>query len=160
MRAATFANGNVVRVSTPASGPSLSAGRLYWASARSRVREWHVSALDKEADTQRHYFERPGNIYVDKVSKFACKLIRETGGKPVDRLAQIVDRIYIDEAQDLAGYDLDLIEHLLDSNIEVVLVGDHRQATFKTNQSGKNRKFGRQRIIDKFAEWQAEAGQR
>ena len=107
----------------------------------------------KEADTQRHYFGRPGDIYVDKVSKFACKLIRETGGKPVERLAQIVDRIYVDEAQDLAGYDLDLIEHLLDSDIEVVLVGDHRQATFKTNQSGKNRRFGKQRIIDKFAAW-------
>ena len=44
----------------------------------------------KEADTQRHYFERPGDIYVDKVSKFACKLIRETGGMPLRRLAQIV----------------------------------------------------------------------
>lgn len=114
-----------------------------------------ISALGtRETDTKRHYFRRPGDMYVDKVSKFACKLIRETGGKPVDRLAQIVDRIYIDEAQDLAGYDLDLIERLLDSDIEVVLVGDHRQATFKTNQSAKNRRFGRQCIIDKFAAWQ------
>ena len=110
----------------------------------------------KEADTKRHYFRRPGDMYVDKVSKFACKLIRETAGKPVDRLAQIVDRIYVDEAQDLAGYDLELIERLLDSKIEVVLVGDHRQATFKTNQSAKNRRFGRQRIIDKFETWQAD----
>ena len=107
-----------------------------------------------EADTKRHYFRRPGDIYVDKVSKFACKLIRDTGGMPVDRLAQIVDRIYIDEAQDLAGYDLDLIESLLDSDIEVVLVGDHRQATFKTNQSPKNRRYGRQGIVDKFSSWQ------
>ena len=114
-----------------------------------------VSALKtREADTKRHYFGRPGDMYIDKVSKFACKLIRETGGKPVDRLAQIVDRIYIDEAQDLAGYDLDLIESLLDSDIEVVLVGDHRQATFKTNQSPKNRRYGRQGIVDKFSSWQ------
>ena len=108
----------------------------------------------READTKRHYFRRPGDMYIDKVSKFACMLIRETGGKPVDRLAHIVDRIYVDEAQDLAGYDLNLIERLLDSDIEVVLVGDHRQATFKTNQSAKNRRFGGQRIIDKFAEWE------
>ena len=107
----------------------------------------------READTKRHYFRKPGDMYIDKVSKFACKLIRETGGKPVDRLAQIVDRIYVDEAQDLAGYDLELIERLLDSDIEMVLVGDHRQATFKTNQSAKNRRYGRQRIIDKFAVW-------
>ncbi len=108
----------------------------------------------READTRRHYFRRPGDMYIDKVSKFACKLIRETGGKPVDRLAQIVDRVYVDEAQDLAGYDLELIERLLDSDIDVVLVGDHRQATFKTNHSAKNRQFGRQRIIDKFATWE------
>ena len=108
----------------------------------------------KEADTQRHYFGGPGKIYVDKVSKFACKVIRKTGGKPVERLAQIVDRIYVDEAQDLAGYDLDLIEYLLDSDIQMVLVGDHRQATFKTNQSAKNSRFGKERIIDKFKTWQ------
>ena len=108
----------------------------------------------KETDTQRHYFGRPGEMYVDKVSKFACKLIRETAGKPVERLAQIVDRIYIDEAQDLAGYDLDLMEYLLDSDIEIVLVGDYRQATFKTNQSPRNRQFGGDSIIDKFDAWQ------
>ena len=108
----------------------------------------------RESDIRRHYFRRPGDMYIDKVSKFACKLIRDTGGKPVERLAQIVDRIYVDEAQDLAGYDLELIENLLDSEVEVVLVGDHRQATFKTNQSAKNRRYGRQRIIDKFAAWE------
>ena len=110
----------------------------------------------READTKRHYFKRPGDIYVDKVSKFACKLILETNGKPIDRLRRIVDRIYVDEAQDLAGYDLELIERLLDSEIEVVLVGDHRQATFKTNQSAKNKRFGRQGIIDKFEVWEAD----
>ena len=108
----------------------------------------------READTTRHYFGRPGHMYIDKVSKFACKLIGETGGKPVDRLAQIVDRVYVDEAQDLAGYDLELIERLLESDIEVVLAGDHRQATFKTNQSAKNRRYGKQRIIDKFRAWE------
>ena len=78
----------------------------------------------RETDTRRHYFRRSGDMYVDKVSKLACKLIRETEGKPVDRLVQIVDRIYVDEAQGLAGYDLDLIERLLDSKSEVVLAGD------------------------------------
>ena len=106
-----------------------------------------------ESNTNRHYFRRPGEMYIDKVSKFACKLIRETDGMPVDRLVQIIDRIYVDEAQDLAGYDLELIECLLDSELEVVLVGDHRQATFKTNQSARNKQFEKQRIVDKFMEW-------
>ena len=46
-----------------------------------------------------------------------------------------------------------MIELLLDSDIEVVLVGDHRQATFQTNKSAKNKGFGRAKIIDKFEEW-------
>lgn len=108
----------------------------------------------REANTARHYFRQPGEIYVDKVAKFACMLIRKTGGKPIGRLSQIIDRIYVDEVQDLAGYDLDLIEYLLDSDIEVVLVGDHRQATFKTNQSSKNRRYGGQGILDKFHMWE------
>ena len=110
-----------------------------------------------ETDTHRHYFRQQGEMYIDKVSKFACKVIRETSGKPVDRLMQIINRIYVDESQDLAGYDLDLVEYLLDSELEVVLVGDYRQATFKTNQSGKNKRFEKQRIVDKFLAWK-EAG--
>ena len=106
-----------------------------------------------ETDIDRHYFRDAGEMYIDKVSKFACKLIRETAGKPIDRVRHIIDRIYVDEAQDLAGYDLDLIEYLLDSDLDIVLVGDHRQAIFKTNNSSKNKRYDRQKIIDRFLEW-------
>ncbi len=106
-----------------------------------------------ETNIEQFYFNPEGEIYIDKVSQFACKLQRESGGKPIARLQQVFDRICIDECQDLAGYDLELIELLLDSDIEVVLVGDHRQATFQTNKSAKNKGFGRAKIIDKFEEW-------
>lgn len=105
-------------------------------------------------DIRRHYFSRDGVIYLDKVSKFACEIIRRTGGLPIRRLEQIFDRLYIDESQDLAGYDLDLVELLLKSTTQIILVGDHRQVTYSTNDSRKNKRFAKVGIVDKFSEWE------
>lgn len=101
-----------------------------------------------------HYFDRHGQIYIDKVSKFACAVIEKTGGAPLARFQRVFGKLYIDECQDLAGYDLNLVEALMVSDVEVVLVGDHRQATFSTNNAGKNKAFRRAAIIDKFTEWE------
>jgi DNA helicase-2/ATP-dependent DNA helicase PcrA len=68
-------------------------------------------------------------------------------------LEDIFDHVYIDEVQDLAGWDLDLMEILMKSRIGVTLVGDHRQATFSTNSSHKNKAYGGAKIIKKFEEW-------
>lgn len=107
-----------------------------------------------ETQTARHYFGAKGKIYIDKVSKFACRAIEQTGGLPIQRFEQIFDRLYIDESQDLAGYDLDLIEQILKSDVEVVLVGDHRQATYSTNSARKNKKYAGANIVLKFEEWE------
>jgi DNA helicase II / ATP-dependent DNA helicase PcrA len=101
-----------------------------------------------------HYFSGPGMIYLDKVSKFACEIIQQTGGQPIRRFEQIFDRLFIDESQDLSGYDLELVEHLLKSGTEITLVGDNRQATYTTNDSGKNKRYARSNIVDKFKEWE------
>jgi DNA helicase-2/ATP-dependent DNA helicase PcrA len=108
----------------------------------------------KATDIRNHYFSRDGVIYLDKVSKFACEVIKQTDGLPIRRFEQIFDRLYIDESQDLAGFDLDLVELLLRSSTHVVLVGDHRQATYSTNDSRKNKKFAKASIVDKFNEWE------
>ncbi|MBR1177084.1 AAA family ATPase [Bradyrhizobium sp. KB893862 SZCCT0404] len=107
----------------------------------------------KASDIRRHYFSREGVIYLDKVSKFACEAIKRTKGLPIRRFERIFDRLYIDESQDLQGFDLDLVELLLQCGTEIVLVGDHRQATYSTNDSRKNKKFARANIVDKFTEW-------
>jgi len=109
----------------------------------------------RATDIEKHYFSAPGRIYSDKVSKFACESIRKTGGWPVQRFEEIYDRLYIDESQDLAGCDLDLIEWLLKSRTAITLVGDHRQASFSTHNTRKNKKFARENIIHKFEYWEA-----
>ena len=48
-----------------------------------------------------------------------------------------------------------MIECLLKSTVEVALIGDHRQATFSTNDNPKNKQFAGEKIIDKFADWES-----
>jgi DNA helicase-2/ATP-dependent DNA helicase PcrA len=100
-----------------------------------------------------HYFAQGTHIYSDKISKFVCECDRRSGGAVMRRLAQRFDHIYIDEIQDVAGYDIDLIELMLKAGIRLTMVGDHRQATFSTNNSNKNAIFNGIRIIDKFRAW-------
>lgn len=107
-----------------------------------------------KADTERFFFSSPGRIWRDRVTDFACQVIDKTDGLPLRRIERIFGRVYIDEAQDLSGWDLDLIQHLLKSTTEIVLVGDHRQATYSTNDNQKNKPYAGQNIVKKFVEWE------
>ncbi len=72
------------------------------------------------------------------------------------RLESIYDVIFIDESQDLAGYDYEIVEVFLKSTINTVLVGDCRQATYFTNNSSKYRKYKGSNIIELFKKWENE----
>jgi len=70
--------------------------------------------------------------------------------KVLKRLSVIYPHIFIDEVQDLSGYDLEFLKLLFNSSIKTVLVGDPRQGTYSTNNSRKNRKFSKSAIIQFF----------
>tara|TARA_R110000787_G_scaffold248041_4_gene353612 strand:- start:931 stop:2010 length:1080 start_codon:yes stop_codon:yes gene_type:complete len=108
----------------------------------------------RKTDVARYYLSAPHRIRLGRVSEFACSVIDATNGLPLKRFETIFDKLYIDEAQDLSGYDLTLIEHLMRTNTDIALVGDHRQATFSTHDSAKGKKYKRMGIIDKFQEWE------
>ncbi|MFL9855628.1 UvrD-helicase domain-containing protein [Paraburkholderia madseniana] len=97
-----------------------------------------------------HYLNKHHQIYRDKVSKFALKCDGLSGGRVIKRIVGVFDEIFIDEVQDVAGYDLDLIERLMDSAASVLLVGDPRQGTYSTNDSPKYSKFKKSGIVDYF----------
>ena len=101
-----------------------------------------------------HYFEAGRYIYSDKIAKFICECDRQANGSIMARLAARFDNILVDEVQDLAGFDLDVLELMLRAGIKLTLVGDPRQATYKTNQSAKGSQFGKAAIIKKFEQWQ------
>ncbi len=110
-----------------------------------------ASALyTKEADIEKHYLTPDRKIYSDKVAKFAIKCNELSNNAVIDRLAQIYDHIYIDEVQDMAGYDLDFIKLLVASGIEVTLVGDPRQGTYSTSNSAKNKKYKKSKVVSFF----------
>jgi DNA helicase II / ATP-dependent DNA helicase PcrA len=109
-----------------------------------------ISAPYTKETTLDHYLDRHNQIYRDKVSKFALKCEEFSKGRVIHRIANIFDEIFIDEVQDIAGYDLDLIELFMDSAVSVLLVGDPRQGTYSTSDSKKYAKFKKSGIIDYF----------
>lgn len=88
-----------------------------------------------------HYFDRNNNIYTDKLSKLVIRIDDKTNGKVIKRLASIYKNIFIDEVQDMAGYDLEFIKRVMSSNSNVVLVGDPRQTVYKTHYEQKYQKY-------------------
>ncbi len=104
----------------------------------------------KESETEKHYFDEQRKIYSDKISKFLIKCNEKSGGKIIDRLHRIYPNIFIDEIQDLAGYDLDFLKLIFNSNIDVLLVGDPRQGTYSTSNIAKNKKYKKSSIVHFF----------
>ncbi|WP_327427308.1 UvrD-helicase domain-containing protein [Streptomyces sp. NBC_01236] len=97
---------------------------------------------------QQYYLDRGKSAYRDGVSAFSFEANRLSKGMVVDRLSRMYDHIYIDEIQDMAGYDLELLDLLMKSPIAVTVVGDPRQATFVTNNAAKNKQFKGSGIAD------------
>ncbi|MES2188719.1 MAG: UvrD-helicase domain-containing protein [Pseudomonadota bacterium] len=119
-----------------------------------RIAELHfnqgVSALYKAETALEHYLDSSGKIYRDKVSKFSCKCNDLSNGRVITRIAGIYDEVFVDEVQDIAGYDLEFVELLMNSSVQVLLVGDPRQGTYSTNDSPKYAKFKKAGIVDYF----------
>ncbi len=95
----------------------------------------------EDSDFKKHYFTKNWHVYSDKMSKFVFKCDQSMNGEVMNRLSRIYSHIYIDEIQDLAGYDLELIKLLFKTSSSVCLVGDPRQVTYLTHHSTKNRNF-------------------
>ena len=79
-----------------------------------------------------HYFTNM-DVYSDKIAKLVIKCNEESAGRVILRLERIINRIYIDEVQDMAGWDLEIIKLLLKSSIRVTMVGDPRQTVYHTH---------------------------
>lgn len=88
-----------------------------------------------------HYFTKNQRIFSDKIAKFGLSSNYASSNGVIQRLSKIYQYIFIDEVQDLAGYDLDIIKIMMKSSISVLLVGDPRQVTYLTHSSKKNVKY-------------------
>lgn len=102
----------------------------------------------KEDDVAQHYFTKDGRIYSDKLSKFVYKLNEVNSGITIDRITRIYKYIFIDEVQDLAGYDLEIIDLLSRNDTNLLMIGDPRQVTYHTHEEAKNHKYSEGNIED------------
>lgn len=99
---------------------------------------------------QRH-FDKDGRLLRKGLSHLAASVADSTSNAPYDRLAHIYDEICIDEVQDLTGWDLEILEGLFGSSLDVELVGDLRQSVFDTNpQDQKYKQYRGLKMIDWF----------
>jgi len=74
----------------------------------------------------------------------------------VNRLSRIYQNIFIDEVQDLAWWDLELIKLFSMSSSKILLVWDPRQVTYLTNHSTKYKKYKGWRIpffLSEVCDW-------
>ncbi|TFD94312.1 UvrD-helicase domain-containing protein [Jeotgalibacillus sp. R-1-5s-1] len=110
----------------------------------------------KKSNVEKYYFRDGKYIYTDKMCDFIMAVNRLSRGAIITRLECLYDVIMIDEVQDLAGYDLDFLLELFKSKIEIVVVGDNRQAVFFTSQAIRNKSKKGEHIFSLFKEWEEE----
>jgi hypothetical protein len=104
------------------------------------------------------FLDGNNDAYKLHLAQLALDVNAAAGGAAFDRLSRIYDVIYIDEVQDLNGYDLEVLSGLVESPVELYLVGDVRQAILKTNaRDPKNKQYKGVKIKDWF-DAQATAG--
>jgi DNA helicase-2/ATP-dependent DNA helicase PcrA len=104
----------------------------------------------EETEMEQHFFTKDMKIYSDKLSKFVIRSQTKSDGAVINRLSSIYSKIYIDEVQDLSGYDLEILKLLFASPSSITIVGDPRQGTYSTNNAAKNKKYQKSKITHFF----------
>lgn len=90
--------------------------------------------------TKTRYVNSNGDVKANYASEMAIQLDKLSGGKVSRRLSAIYSYIFVDEIQDMAGYDLSIIDMLMSSSAITVCVGDNKQATYRTHNTLKGKK--------------------
>jgi len=94
----------------------------------------------KKGDPLRYLSSCRSYVKKDNASELAVYLNKISNGIVVRRLEDIYSHIYIDEFQDMAGYDVDIVKLLFNSSVSITCVGDNKQATYATHSTRKNKK--------------------
>lgn len=101
-----------------------------------------------ESDFRRHFFDRASRVFSDKLPKLVIRCNDNSGGAVVDRIARIFPHVFVDEVQDLAGYDLDILAALARSPARLLMVGDPRQVTYLTHHEKRYKKYSDGGIVN------------
>ena len=97
-----------------------------------------------------YFVNQRGDIVPDRVSHLAYLCNDHSNGQVLARMSDIYSHVLIDELQDYAGWDLEIIRLLFDSQLLITCVGDYKQATYRTNNSPKNSQYRDDNIRNYF----------
>lgn len=95
----------------------------------------------EEDHFEKHYFDTLRQVYSDKLPKLTIRCNDKSGGAVIDRISRIFPHVFVDEVQDLAGYDLSILSALARSPARLLMVGDPRQVTYLTHHENKFKKY-------------------
>jgi len=85
-------------------------------------------------DNDKHYISSSGRLYHSRLGKLLIRRGATAGIQ--ERLQKFYDHFYIDEVQDFAGNDFDLLKEIVKADINIMLVGDFFQHTYDTSRDG------------------------
>lgn len=80
------------------------------------------------------YMTKRGLLYHNRIAKLLeqYNVLQEIN----ERLSKYYDYLLIDEVQDFAGHDFNLLKSICSSKTEIIIVGDFYQHTFDTSRDG------------------------
>lgn len=111
-----------------------------------------INRFAMKTNIRAYFLNTKNEVNKDRLSELAELIAQKSDYKSITRISELYDFIYIDEVQDMAGYDLEIFNYLMHSKINVLFVGDIRQATYATNNTNKNKKYKGIKIINYFME--------
>ena len=97
---------------------------------------------------EKKYVTASGNVYSNMISKLPCVLDGLSNGCVFRRIRKIFSYVFVDEIQDFARYDLEVIKKLYEVGCNMTLVGDPRQTTYRTHYEAKHKKYAGGKIVD------------
>lgn len=106
------------------------------------------------AGSKIRYINVDGRVKSNFASELAMQIAQLSNGAPLARLERCYVNIFIDEIQDLAGYDINIVAALLQTQIKITCAGDNKQATYSTHNTRKNKAHSGANVWDFFAEAQ------
>ena len=102
-----------------------------------------------EKEFDKYYFDDYSRIYTDKLSKLVLRIDEASKGLVFKRIVDVFSKIFIDEVQDMVGYDLEIIKKIATLKNNLIIVGDPRQSIYSTHCDSKYDKYSNGKI-DKF----------
>jgi DNA helicase II / ATP-dependent DNA helicase PcrA len=129
----------------------------YFPGRRVRGFDFDTDPQQFKAKTDpRRFLSGNDHVYKVHLPQLAVLVEAASKGTLLSRLSRLYDVIYIDEVQDLGGYDLEVLRLLMGAPLRLRMVGDIRQAILLTNpREAKNKKYQYTGVLEWFKEQEA-----